>query len=241
VLLFLAILLAPVGHRANAEHAEALGRLQEAAREYEAAWEEEQAPELLYRLGLSRRKLKEYGKAREAFRGYLRVAPEGGLRAEVERQLTKLQVLIEAQAEDYRDEPNAPVPAIEAHTTAAPVVTVVQLSPLPAADVPPPVVQRAALLAVTETPPLAWHPIEPRRPRYAPWLVAGGTAALLAGAGFWWDGSRVASDLDARFARGDLTAADRPRYGRADRESIAGRVLVVAGVGLIAGAAALWR
>ena len=105
--LLLAILLAAgsSGHRARAERAEALGRMTDAAREYEAAWDEEQAPELLYRLGVVRRKLKEYGKAREALRAYLRVAPEGGLREEVERQLAKIEVLIEAEREDYTDPP----------------------------------------------------------------------------------------------------------------------------------------
>ncbi|MFN2548009.1 MAG: hypothetical protein ABR567_11295, partial [Myxococcales bacterium] len=99
--LLIAILLAAgaSGHRAKAERAEALGHMQEAAHEYEAAWQDEQAPELLYRLGIVRRKLKQYGKAREAFRAYLRDAPEGGLREEVERQLKKLEVLIEAQSE----------------------------------------------------------------------------------------------------------------------------------------------
>src|SRR4051812_34737092 len=77
----------------------------DAAREYEAAYEEEHAPDLLYRLGIVRRKLKQYGKAREALRAYLREAPEGGLREEAVRQLAKLDVLIEAQSEDYSDEP----------------------------------------------------------------------------------------------------------------------------------------
>jgi len=51
----------------------------------------------------------------------------------------------------------------------------------------------------------------------------------------------VSRDLDARFAAGDLAAADRPLFGRAQGESIAGRALVVAGAGLLAAAAvALW-
>ena len=76
MLLVIGLLLAagPAGHRARAERAEALGRMQDAAREFEAAWEEEQAPDLLYHLGLARRKLKQYGKARAAFRAYLRAA-----------------------------------------------------------------------------------------------------------------------------------------------------------------------
>lgn len=241
MLLFLALLLAaPAGHRADAEQAEALGRLQEAAREYEAAWEEEQAPELLYRLGLSRRKLKEYGKAREAFRAYLRAAPDGGLRAEVERQLAKLEVLIEAQTEDYRDEPKLAVPAAELRTTSPQPPTTVQVSNLPGWPVPAPAVERAPFLSPAPLPALAAPALSRRASRAAPWLLAGGAAALVAGGAFWWDGARVARDLDARFSRGDLTGADGPRYGRAERESVAGRVLVVAGAALIAGAAAPW-
>lgn len=241
MLLFLAILLAaPAGHRADAEHAEALGRLQEAAREYEAAWEEEQAPELLYRLGLSRRKLKEYGKAREAFRAYLRAAPDGGLRAEVERQLAKLEVLIEAQTEEYRDEAKFAIPAVELRPSPLPATTV-RVSDLPQWAAPSPAVERAALLSPVPLPALEAAALPRRTSRAARWLLAGGGAALIAGGVLWWDGARVARDLDARYARGDLTAADGPRYGRADRESIAGRVLVVAGTALIAGAAALWR
>ena len=231
------LLAAPASYRAAAEHAETLGHLDEAAAEYEAAWDEEQAPELLYRLGLTRRKLKEYGKAREAFRGYLRAAPDGPLRGEVERQLAKLEVLIEAQADEYR-EPGG-VAAAPTEPQRGPV-TSVQLIALPAADVRGPAVERASLLVVSPIPALRTGPLPTWRSRAIPWLLAGGGAALLAGAGLWWDGARVSSDLDARFARGDLTAADQSRYGRADRESIAGRVLVAAGVGLLAGAAALW-
>ena len=231
--LLLAILLAaPASYRAAAEQAETLGRLDEAAVEYEAAGEEEQAPELLYRLGLTRRKLKQYGKAREAFRGYLRAAPDGPLRAEVERQLARLEVLIEAQADEYREPATAAPPESQR--------TVVQLVALPTPEVPAPAVERASLLELSPIPALRTGPLPTWKSRAIPWLVAGGGVALLAGAGLWWDGARVSNDLDARFARGDLTAADQSRYGRADRESIAGRVLVAAGVGLLAGAAALW-
>ena len=207
--------------------------MQDAAREYEAAWEEEQAPDLLYQLGLARRKLKQYGKARSAFRAYLRAAPEGGLRAEVERQLAKLDVLIEAQAEDYADDAAAPPPApavpppVFTPLTAAPVMPRIERAPEP---VPP-----AAL---------AMQPLRvggaPARSRAAPWVAAGAAAALVAGGVLWWDGARVARDLDARFAAGDLAAADRPLFGRARGESIAGRVLVATGAVLAAGAVVLW-
>ena len=236
MLLVIGLLLAagPAGHRARAERAEALGRMQDAAREFEAAWEEEQAPDLLYHLGLARRKLKQYGKARAAFRAYLRAAPEGGLREEVERQLAKLEVLIEAQAEDYGDEPPPappPVPAVPPPVftplTAAPVVPRVERAREPA---PP---------AAVAMEPLRLASVRPRS-RAAPWLAAGAAVALVAGGVLWWDGARVARDLDARFAAGDLAAGDRPLFGRARGESIAGRALVIAGAALAGGAVLLW-
>jgi tetratricopeptide (TPR) repeat protein len=254
------LLAAPAAHRARAERAEALGRMAEAAREYEAAWEEEQAPELLYRLGLARRKLKEYGKAREAFRAYLRAAPQGGLRDEVERQLAKLEILIEAQREDYSDAaparkrsppkstppPSEPVVAQPAPIVAAPAPA---LAPAPA---PAPAAAPALAPALTPAPPAAVaapapeltlsSPVAPPARSRAPlWLASGAAAAFAGGAVLWWDGARVSRDLDARFAAGDLAAADRPLFGRARGESIAGRALVVAGAGLLAAAAvALW-
>ena len=87
-------------HRDRARQAETLGQMSEAAAEYEAAWSEERAPELLYRLGLARRRLREYARAKQAFRGYLSAAPDGPLQGEVERQIAQLNVLIDAQAED---------------------------------------------------------------------------------------------------------------------------------------------
>ncbi|MCA1828687.1 MAG: hypothetical protein LC689_17325 [Myxococcales bacterium] len=243
----IAILLAAgaSGHRAKAERAEALGHMQEAAHEYEAAWQDEQAPELLYRLGIVRRKLKQYGKAREAFRAYLRDAPEGGLREEVERQLKKLEVLIEAQSEDYSDEPALrkparapppppPPPVVEPVRPVEPAPPTPVVEP-PRAVAPPPVPAPAA--AVAAAPP----PVAPvARTRVAPWLAAGAAVTAAAGAYFWWDGARISRDLDARYSSGDLTTADRPSYSRAHNESLAGRLLVAAAVGLTVGAVILW-
>src|SRR5258708_4721214 len=228
------LLAAPAGHRAKAERAEALGRMAEAAREYEAAWEEEQAPELLYRLGLARRKLKEYGKAREAFRAYLRAAPQGGLRDEVERQLAKLEILIEAQREDYSDAAPARKRSPPKSTPPAPERVVTQPAPIVAAPPPaPPAAVAAPAPELTLSSPVA----PPARSRAPLWLASGAAAAFAGGAVLWWDGARVSRDLDARFAAGDLAAADRPLFGRARGESIAGRALVVAGAGLLAAAA----
>ena len=233
--LLIALLLAagPSSHRAKAERAEALGHMQDAAREYETAWQEEQAPELLYRLGIVRRKLKQYGKAREAFRAYLREAPEGGLRDEVERQLAKLEVLIEAQSEDYSDEP----PLRKAPPHAPPGV---QPPPPPAQPVQPaqPVPSPVAPPAGEQRSPAPREQVNSvHQPEPAPERA---TVPAAAGAYLWWDGARISRDLDARYASGDLTTSDRPSYSRAHTESLAGRLLVAAAAGLIAGAVVLW-
>ena len=134
--LLLALLLAaPASHRATAARAEALGHMQAAAREYEAAWTDEHAPDLLYRLGIVRRKQKRYALAREAFRAYLREAPDGGLRDEVERQLARLEVLIEAQSEEYPEPAPKPLRRVPAPKPAqrapAPVPPVAAAAPAP--------------------------------------------------------------------------------------------------------------
>jgi hypothetical protein len=79
-----------------------------------------------------------------------------------------------------------------------------------------------------------------RRVRAAPWIAAGAGALAVGGAALWLDGARMSDDLNARFAAGDLTAADGPRYGRAKRESIVGRAMVAGAAVLGAVAVALW-
>ena len=291
-LLIALLLAAPASHRATAARAEVLGHMQEAAREYEAAWTDEHAPDLLYRLGLVRRKLKRYSLAREAFRSYLREAPDGGLRDEVVRQLAKLEVLLEAQSEDYADP--APTPARRGATmapaapaaghasppaaakpappaAAQPTPPIAQPAP-PVAQPAPPVAAQPSLAAAAQAslpaaalpsppaaapsphaapaaatpasrPVFASEPVSasaPARSQVAPWLLGGAAAATAAGGYLWYDSSRLSRDLDARFASGDLSAADRPSYSRAHTESVAGRLLLGAAAALAAGAIALW-
>ena len=220
------------GHRGAAETAERLGRYREAAREYALAFEAERAPELLYRLGICRRRLRQYARARDAFRGYLREAPEGALKDDSERQIAQLDILL---AEEAR------VPRRLAPPRAPSFAAVIVVRPPPPPEMPPLAAPRALpftpLLATV--PPVAFA--EPRPPRVAPWIAAGAGALAVAGGILWWDGARVARDLDARFAAGDLAAADSPRYGRARAESIAGRILVGAAVAGAAAAVLLWR
>jgi hypothetical protein len=79
-----------------------------------------------------------------------------------------------------------------------------------------------------------------RRVRAAPWIAAGAGALAVGGAALWWEGARTADELNGRFAAGDLTAADGPRYARARRESIVGRAMVAGAAALGAVAVALW-
>jgi hypothetical protein len=249
----LAMLLASSSaHRAKAERAEAVGHLPEAAREYEVAYQDDHAPELLFRLGVVRRKLKQFGKAREAFGAYLRIAPEGALRQDVERQMTKLEVLVEAQTDNLGEEkaarqqasPPQPVTVVvnlqqpeqrrpEVHPAPPPVLSLLPF-PTPAAFFPPPVPRAPVPLP-------AFAPREPSfGTRAAPYLAAGALATFAAGGYLWWDGNRLSQALDSRYTSGTLAASDQPLYGRAHAASLAGRALVLGGALLTASAVVLW-
>jgi len=279
---------AAAGHRDRAQIAESTGHTAQAAKEYEQAYAEEGDPDLLYRLGVVRRKLKQYELAQEAFRGYLRNAPEGPFRDEVMRQLAEIGVLLEERHRQVPDElrkkprpqrrnvpvkgltpppatPSAPSQSATAGSTvpaspdeasppvlapdvaapversagpaaeaaaAEPVTMPVPGGALPASVIPAP-------SAATRTSTATQHVMSPRS-RAAPWVAAGAAALAVGGAALWWDGDRTASDLDARFASGNLSAADNSTYGRARRESIAGRAMVAGAVVLGAVAVALW-
>ena len=312
---FLALILAArlasaaePSHRQRAERAETLGNMAEAAQQFDAAWNEERAPELLYRLAIARRKLRQYSAAKEALRGYLREAPQGALRDEVERQLVHLNVLIEAQQESPPAEaprarsagaaakkkvspPRATAPSAvppspvasklpgttPSAPTAAPSPLDVAVSPPGAASSPPgaassppgvassppgvasspasaslatgtaatlaapaPVSGTSGMSAVTPRTAAPAAALSPARSAAAPWLAGGAVVAGAAAGLLWWDGARVSRELDARFATGELAAADGPRYSRARRESIGGRVLAAAATGLAAAAVVLW-
>jgi tetratricopeptide (TPR) repeat protein len=260
VIFLLALLLAagPV-HRARAERAEALGHMREAAREYEAAFSETREPELLYRLGIVRRKLKQYALAREAFRAYLRAAPEGGLREEVQRQLVKIDVLLEAQSENFPEEAPAakrpgeqrsPASAQPAPAPAPPPASTAPLVVAPPPLEPPAVVTMAPPVVVPPAASPAALPGEQRSPAVSkevnavhhagPWMAGGAAIAAATGAYFWWDGARLSNALDTRFAQGGLQPRDQPLYGKSNSASIAGRVLVAAGAALAVGAVVLW-
>jgi tetratricopeptide (TPR) repeat protein len=302
------------GPPARARRLEQLGQFAEAARLYQEAWEATRAPELLYRLGLCRRHLGDYAAAREALRGYLRDAPEGPLRAEAERQLGQLQVLIEERglhpelapgprpartraippataakppaaaaapqqaAAPQRQAAATPQQAAAAQqqaaaapqqaaataqqAAAAPVRAAEPSAPtagaaVPAAPVPAPVepvatpaafaarALPAAAVGSTSGPSVAAPaalllpaPGEaaprvrgPSLRRGLPWF-GGAAAAGLAGGLLLWDGGRVSSELDAKFAAGTLTPGDQPRYDRVSRESWGGRLLLLGALGL---------
>jgi len=71
----------------------------------------------------------------------------------------------------------------------------------------------------------------------SPWLAGGGLALAAAGAALCIGAHQIASDLDARFAAGDLTQADLPRYSKSRAEWISGAALL--GLGALAAGAAL--
>jgi tetratricopeptide (TPR) repeat protein len=75
-----------------------LGRFLDAAHEYEAAYEANPEPNLLFNIGQSYRFVPDYPKAILAFKAYLRNAPNAPNRAEVETRILEMQQQMKPQA-----------------------------------------------------------------------------------------------------------------------------------------------
>ncbi|HWE23836.1 MAG TPA: hypothetical protein VG496_07835, partial [Myxococcales bacterium] len=135
--------------------------------------------------------------------------------------------------------PESPVPFTATSMPAEPVTAPPQAVEMPASNAAPVASVIPSPAAATQTSAAAQHVISPRS-RAAPWLAAGAAVLAIAGGVLWWNGDQTASDLDARFASGDLSPADNGSYGSARRQSIAGRAMVAGAVVLGAAAVALW-
>lgn len=123
----------------------------------------------------------------------------------------------------------AAVPAVQPMASSAPGArSLAGLAPAPGAPAALPPAPATALSAA---------PVTTTSRAVAP-LAAGALVAGLAGAVLLWDGARVSADLDARFASGDLTAADQSRYTRAHREGAFGVALV--SLAVLTVGAAVW-
>jgi tetratricopeptide (TPR) repeat protein len=86
-----------------------LGRFEEAAKEYEAAYEAKDDPVLLYNIAQAHRLAKHTDRALFFYKTYLRKVPNARNRAEVQVRITELEALLEQENRSQRP-PNVPLP-----------------------------------------------------------------------------------------------------------------------------------
>ena len=123
---------AAMEHYKKGTRAYDLGHFIEAAAEYEKAYEIKESPALLYNLGQAYRGAGEHQKALNAYRAYLRNAPEAGNREEVTKFIEALKHTIEVQ-KATKEKP--PVGTI---ATPPPPQVVIIREPAPPVVTPPP-------------------------------------------------------------------------------------------------------
>ena len=191
----------------------ALGEFQAAVDEFREVYRLKQEPGLLFNMGQAYRQLHEWQQALFNYRQYLNLKPDAPNRAEVEALIEHMQKQIQSDQK-----------ARAARTAAAPPAAILPAPrPEPAAAAPPPPQARpAAALRVAGFAALGLGA-----------LAEGGALLLHASA------QSAADDFNARYAAGQLSAADaalastaRSRGGLATAAVIGGAVLIAAGAAL---------
>jgi tetratricopeptide (TPR) repeat protein len=144
-----------------------IGKYLEAAREYEAAYEETSDPPLLFNIGQAYRLAGERRKALTTYRSYLRTAPDGEKRTLAQGFIRDLEALLAAEtpATANAPTPEPPAPAPTPATSAQ------------AATPPPPVAARQD--EPTPAPALRHEAVERPRSSGRGWLWIGGAALLV--------------------------------------------------------------
>ncbi len=79
-----------------------VGRFDEAAADFEAAYQLTGAPEILYNMATTYRAAKKYDKALLMYRAYLRKVPDTTFRADVEKRIAELTPIVKQQEEEQR-------------------------------------------------------------------------------------------------------------------------------------------
>jgi tetratricopeptide (TPR) repeat protein len=126
---------AAMEHYRRGTRAYDLGRFLEAASEYEKAYEAKESPALLYNLGQAYRGAGEHQKALNAYRAYLRNAPEATNREEVTHFIEALRHTLEVQKATTEKPPVGTLPEPRPSTTSA---TTTNAAPPVAIVAPPP-------------------------------------------------------------------------------------------------------
>lgn len=144
-----------------------IGKYVEAAREYEAAYEETSDPPLLFNIGQAYRLAGERRKALTTYRSYLRTAPDGEKRTLALGFIKELEAALATERPTSTDTPVPPAPVI---------------LPPPAMEAPAPSAAREA--QPTRAPAVrreatATAPNGGARPGGRAWLWAGGAALVV--------------------------------------------------------------
>ena len=153
-----------------------LQRYDEAAREYEAAYEAKHDPALLFNIGQAYRLAGDFKRAIGSYRSFLRRVPDASNRAEIEARIAEMLKQLDEQRKTQEKPPTEPQAATELKNAA------------PAATPNPPVEEAKAAPAPVPTPPTTKATARPAR-RDRTKLIAGitvaavGLAALAAGVG----------------------------------------------------------
>jgi tetratricopeptide (TPR) repeat protein len=195
-----------------------LQRYDEAAREYEAAYERKDDPALLFNIGQAYRLAGDNVKAIGAYKSYLRRSSNPRNAAQIEQRIADLQKLVDEQRRNQAETPTGTEPVTESATATPAPATV---SPLAA------------------TPPA--HPADDkgarRRRLLGIGLIAGGGAAVVAGAVLTGLAYQIQSDQS--HPRAGL-AYDPAADSRMKAEQISGAVLLGVGAAAAVGGGVLY-
>jgi tetratricopeptide (TPR) repeat protein len=116
-----------------------LRRYDEAAREYEAAFELKQDPALLFNIGQAYRGAREYEKSVLAYRSFLRRLPTSSNRSEVESRIAEMERLIAEQRKTLQSPPAGTLAPKETPAPSPqPTAGVEPRAPEPRSDARPP-------------------------------------------------------------------------------------------------------
>lgn len=154
----------------------ALGDYAEAAKAYEAAFNAEPDPALLYNAAQAHRLAGNKARALTLYRNYIKLFPAHAAKSEAPRHVNNLQAAIESDRKAATAPPTEPVaPA----NPPAPVNVVEPVKPPPVATTPPPTTTTSPEVSLVEK-------TSPPKKRTPPWVwgvVAGGIVVVGVGLG----------------------------------------------------------
>jgi tetratricopeptide (TPR) repeat protein len=173
-----------------------LGRYQDAAKEFEAAYEAKNDPALLYNLAQSHRLAGNTEQALHFYRTYLRRVPKAANRSEIEERILALEKLLDVK-KGTQIPPNQTIPPAVGGTPPTAVET-----PPPLTTPPPPATPPPAPIGMQPPPPMTTAPPpgpapagEPGARKKTLGLIVGGVGVVGVGlAVYFGQGAKSAAD-----------------------------------------------